>query len=126
MSTVVQALFEAVRALSLAGEYLPRDKLSSIIDLMAEAYIRELSDAEGPPFMESFELVKEAVLARPPTDEDEDIVRLAAHNLRMMEERLDLDRDRLRDLFLSEIKEGLGESFANLVTLFERSIRALS
>ncbi len=125
MSTVIQALFETVRTLSLAGEYLPEDRLSSIVDLMARTYVEELPITDKTSFLESFELVKSAMLAKPPTDEDEDIVRLATYNLRQMEEKLGLDQDKLRNTFLRRIEEGLGENLANLVTLFERSIRAL-
>ncbi|MDK2384776.1 MAG: hypothetical protein QI199_08260 [Candidatus Korarchaeota archaeon] len=127
MSTVIQALFETVRTLSLAGEYLPEDRLSSIVDLMAKTYVEELpiTDKDKTSFLESFELVKSAILAKPPTDEDEDVVRLAAYNLRQMEEKLGLNQDKLRDIFLRRIEEDLGENLANLVILFERSIRAL-
>ncbi|MDK2372579.1 MAG: hypothetical protein QI197_04300 [Candidatus Korarchaeota archaeon] len=125
MSTVIQALFETVRTLSLAGEYLPEDKLSSIVDLMAKTYVEELPITDKTSFLESFELVKSAILAKPPTDEDEDVVRLAAYNLRQMEEKLGLNQDKLRDIFLRRIEEDLGENLANLVILFERSIRAL-
>ncbi len=125
MSTVVQALFETVRTLSLAGEYLPEEKISSIVDLMARTYVEELPITDKTSFLESFELVKSAMLAKPPTDEDEDIVRLATYNLRQMEEKLGLDQDKLRDIFLKRIEEDLGENLANLVILFERSIRAL-
>ncbi len=125
MSTVIQALFETVRTLSLAGEFLPEDRLSSIVDLMARIYVEELPITDKTSFLESFELVKSAILAKPPTDEDEDIVRLATYNLRQMEEKLGLDQDKLRDIFLRRIEEDLGENLANLVTLFERSIRAL-
>ncbi len=125
MSTVIQALFETVRTLSLAGEYLPEDRLSSIVDLMAKTYVEELPITDKTSFLESFELVKSAILAKPPTDEDEDVVRLAAYNLRQMEEKLGLNQDKLRDIFLRRIEEDLGENLANLVILFERSIRAL-
>ncbi len=125
MSTVIQALFETVRTLSLAGEYLPEDRLSSIVDLMAKTYVEELPITDKTSFLESFELVKSAILAKPPTDEDEDLVRLAAYNLRQMEEKLGLNQDKLRDIFLRRIEEDLGENLANLVILFERSIRAL-
>ncbi len=125
MSTVIQALFETVRTLSLAGEYLPEDRLSSIVDLMARTYVEELPITDKTSFLESFELVKSAMLAKPPTDEDEDIVRLATYNLRQMEEKLELDQDKLREAFLTRIEEDLGKNLANLVILFERSIRAL-
>ncbi len=125
MSTVIQALFETVRTLSLAGEYLPEDRLSSIVDLMARTYVEELPITDKTSFLESFELVKSAMLAKPPTDEDEDIVRLATYNLRQMEEKLELDQDKLREAFLRRIEEDLGKNLANLVILFERSIRAL-
>ncbi len=125
MSTVIQALFETVRTLSLAGEYLPEDRLSSIVDLMARTYVEELPITDKTSFLESFELVKSAMLAKPPTDEDEDIVRLATYNLRQIEEKLELDQDKLREAFLRRIEEDLGKNLANLVILFERSIRAL-
>ncbi len=125
MSTVIRALFETVRTLSLAGEYLPEDRLSSIVDLMARTYVEELPITDKTSFLESFELVKSAMLAKPPTDEDEDIVRLATYNLRQMEEKLGLDQDKLKSIFFRRIEEDLGENLANLVTLFERSIRAL-
>ncbi len=125
MSTVIQALFETVRTLSLAGEYLPEDRLSSIVDLMARTYVEELPITDKTSFLESFELVKSAMLAKPPTDEDEDIVRLATYNLRQMEKKLELDQDKLREAFLRRIEEDLGKNLANLVILFERSIRAL-
>ncbi len=124
MSIVIEALFETVRTLSLAGEYLPDDKLTSIIDLMAHTYVEALPVSDKTSFLESFELVKEAMLSKPPTDEDEDVVRLATYNLRQMEEKLRLDQENFRRIFLRKIEDDLGEDLANLVIMFERSIRS--
>ncbi|MCD6348778.1 MAG: hypothetical protein J7L91_04055 [Candidatus Korarchaeota archaeon] len=124
MSIVIEALFETVRTLSLAGEYLPDDKLTSIIDLMAHTYVEALPVSDKTSFLESFELVKEAMLSKPPTDEDEDVVRLATYNLRQMEEKLHLDQENFRKIFLRKIEDDLGEDLANLVIMFERSIRS--
>ncbi len=125
MSTIIEALFESVRTLSLAGEYLPDDRLASIVDRMARIYMENLPVRDKSSFLESFELIKEALTSRPPTDEDEDVVRLASYNLRQMEERLHLDYNRLRNDFLREIEDMLGRDLANLVILFERSIMSL-
>ncbi len=125
MSMIIEALFESVRTLSLAGEYLPSDKLACIIDYMARAYVERLPISDKKSFLESFELIKESMTSKPPTDEDEDIIKLASYNLRQMEEKLHLNYNQLRNEFLREIEDVLGKDLANLVMLFERSIVSL-
>ncbi len=125
MSMVIEALFESVRTLSLAGEYIPSDKLAHIIDYMARMYAERLPVSDKNSLLESFELIKEAITSKPPTDEDEDVIKLASHNLRQMEEKLHLDYDQLKNEFLREIEDVLGNDLANLVMLFERSIISL-
>lgn len=125
MSTVVRALFEVVKTLALSGEFLPRGKLASVVDEMARTYMEELPVAYKASFLDSFELIKEIFLARPPTSEDEDVIKLATYNLKQMEEKLELDQDRFREVFFKKIEEDLGESLVNLVMLFDRAIRSL-
>ena len=125
MSIVIRALFESVRTLSLAGEYLSEDRLASIVDYMARAYMENLPVSDKSSFLESFRLIKEALTSRPPTDEDEDVIRLASYNLRQIEEKLNLNYDQLRNDFLREIEDMLGKDLTNLVILFERSIMSL-
>lgn len=125
MSTVIQALFEAVKTLSLSEEYLPEEKLASIVDTMANAYLEELPITDKTSFLESFELIKEIFLERPLKEEDEELIKLATYNLRQMEERLGLDQRKLRELFFKKIEEDLGEDLVNLVILLDRAIRSL-
>ncbi len=125
MSMIIEALFESVRTLSLAKEYLPDDRLASIADHMARIYVENLPASDKSSFLESFELIKEALTSKHPTDEDEDIIRLASYNLRQMEKKLYLNYDQLRDNFMKEIESVLGRDLANLVVLFERSIISL-
>jgi len=125
MSTVIEALFEMVKTLSLTGEFLPEDRLIPIIDLMAKAYTESLPVSDKGPFLESFEVIKEAMTSKPPTDEDEEVVRLATYNLRQIEEKLHLDTEGLRTIFIDKIEENLGEELASLVIMFERSIRSV-
>ncbi|RDD54226.1 MAG: hypothetical protein BA066_00300 [Candidatus Korarchaeota archaeon NZ13-K] len=123
MSTVLLALSEALRTLSMAGDYLPEEKLSSIISDMAECYSSELDLAGSRAFLESFEIVRNAITSRPMSDEDELVVRIFAYNLRAMEERYGLDREAIEERFIRRINDTLGDDFTKLVIMFVRSIK---
>ncbi|MEM0295947.1 MAG: hypothetical protein QXW76_02410 [Candidatus Korarchaeum sp.] len=125
MSTVLLALSEVLRTLSLTGDYLPSEKLSMIIDEMAEYYASELDLSDSRPFLESFELVRKAITSRPMEDEDELVVRIFAHNLSVMEDRYGLDRGAIEERFIRRIEELFGVNFTNLIAIFAKSIREI-
>ncbi len=125
MSTVLLALSEALRTLSLAGEYLPSEKLSLLVDDMAEYYASELDLSGSRPFLESFELVRGAITSRPMSDEDELLVRAFAYNLGIIEDRYGFDRRAIEEKFIGRIEELLGSDFTNLVVTFFKLIREL-
>jgi hypothetical protein len=123
MSAVVLALSEAIRTLSLAEDYLSCEKISSLIDLIAESYAIELDLSDSEPFLESFEILKNALSARPMSDEDERVVKIFAYNLSMFESRYGLDRGALEEKFIDEIEKLMGYEFANLVNIFLKMIK---
>lgn len=123
MSTVLLALSEALRTLSLADDYPSSEKLSLVIDYMAECYTSELDLPDDRPFLESFELVRRAVTSRPMGDEDELVVKIFAHNLRVIEDRHGLDKEFIEDRVIRRIEELLGDDFTNLVAMLVRLIK---
>lgn len=123
MSTVLLALSEVLRTLSLAGDYLPSEKLSLIIDEMAQCYASELELSDDRSFFESFESVKKAITSRPMEDEDEFVVRIFAHNLSVMEDRYGLDKGAIERRFIRRIEELFGDDLTNLVVIFAKSIK---
>ncbi len=125
MSVVVLALSEAIRTLSLAEDYLSSEKISSLIDLIAESYAIELDLSDSGPFLESFEVLRNALLSRPMSDEDERVVKIFAYNLSMIEDRYGLDKEALEEKFINEIEKLMGDEFANLVNIFLKIIKNL-
>jgi len=125
MSAVVLALSEAIRTLSLAEDYPSSEKISSLIDLIAESYAIELDLSDNRPFLESFEILRDALLSRPMSDEDERVVKIFAYNLSMIEGRYGLDREALEEKFIDEIEKLMGNEFANLVNIFLKTIKNL-
>lgn len=118
MSAVILAFSEALRALSLAGDYLPIEKISSIVDEIAECYAKEFDLTDNRAFLDSFELLRSAVTSRPMSDEDELVVEIFAYNLSVMEENYGVDREAMEERLMRSIEEILGGEFANLVRLF--------
>lgn len=123
MSTVLLALSEALRTLSLADDYPSSEKLSLVIDYVAEYYASELDLPDERPFLESFELVRRAITSRPMGDEDELVVKIFAHNLSVIEDRHGLDKELIEDKFIKRIEELLGDDFTNLVVMLVRLIK---
>lgn len=125
MSSVITALSEALRTLSLAGDYLPANRISLVIDKIAECYATEFNLAESRAFMDSFELLKGAMTSRPMSDEDELVVRIFVYNLSSMEEHYGTDREAMEERLMRIVEEVLGGEFANLVNLFVISIKRI-
>ncbi len=114
------ALFEVVRTLAEAGDSLPGHKLDKVIDEVSRVYSKVFMDDIA--LVESFAVVKESLKGRPPTDEDETVVRMASSLLDKVEVEYGLVRE-AEDVFYKSLEKNLGKEVASLVKMFEIAMR---
>ncbi len=114
------ALFEVIRTLAEAGEEIPGPKLDKVVDELSRVYSKVFRDDLA--LVESFSVVKDSLKEKPPTDEDEAIIRMVSSMLSRIEEKYGLSEE-AEEAFYRSISRNLGPEFTSLVRIFENAIR---